>query len=99
MYGGDVVVPLRWFTLTGEAGYFSSADRRADEYVLYVVQVVRQTGEWSFVGSNSRGRRRRRFSRAVSSEFTHRSELALQFLDDLRFSFSACVSERITEDG
>jgi hypothetical protein len=50
MYGGDVVIPLRWVTLKGEAGYFKNADRRSDEYVLYVIQVERQTGEWVLVG-------------------------------------------------
>jgi hypothetical protein len=49
-YGGDVAVPTRWFTLKGEAAYFTSRDAMTDEYVLYVVQVERQTGEWSFVG-------------------------------------------------
>jgi hypothetical protein len=50
MYGGDVVIPLRWLTIKGEAGYFENADQRTDEYVLYVVQVERQTGEWVLVG-------------------------------------------------
>ncbi len=49
-YGGDVAVPTRWFTLKAEAAYFTSSTPRTDEYVLYVVQVERQTGEWSFVG-------------------------------------------------
>ena len=50
MYGGDAAVPLRWFTLKAEAGYFSSSDKRPDQYVLYVIQLERQAGEWSFVG-------------------------------------------------
>jgi hypothetical protein len=50
MYGADAAVPLRWFTIKGEAGYFTSSDRRADEFLLYVVQLERQQGEWSFVG-------------------------------------------------
>jgi hypothetical protein len=50
MYGGDAAWPLRWFTLKGEAGYFTSPDPRADEYGLYVVQAERQVGEWFFVG-------------------------------------------------
>jgi len=60
-YGADAAVPTPWFTLKAEAAYFTSptvdADpsRRsaegapADEYVLYVVQVERQTGEWVVV--------------------------------------------------
>ena len=50
MYGGDVAVPLRWFTVKGEAAYFTSSTRTADEYALYVIQLERQTGEGVFVG-------------------------------------------------
>ncbi|MDX1983667.1 MAG: hypothetical protein SFV51_25565 [Bryobacteraceae bacterium] len=50
MYGADAAVPLRWFTVKGEAGYFKSSDRRTDEFLLYVIQLERQQGEWSFVG-------------------------------------------------
>ncbi|MBI2834157.1 MAG: hypothetical protein HYX76_06990 [Acidobacteria bacterium] len=50
MYGGDAAVPLRWFTLKGEVGYFTTDDRLTDEYLLYVVQLERQLGEWSLVG-------------------------------------------------
>jgi hypothetical protein len=50
MAGGDIAAPTRWFTLKGEAAHFSSSDARADEYALYVVQLERQSGEWSFVG-------------------------------------------------
>jgi hypothetical protein len=50
MYGGDAALPLPWLTLKGEAGYFRSPDQRIDEYVLYVVQIERQTGEWVLVG-------------------------------------------------
>ncbi len=49
-YGGDVAIPTRWVTLKAEAAYFTSSTPRTDEYVLYVVQIERQTGEWSFVG-------------------------------------------------
>ena len=45
-YGADAAIPTRWFTLKGEAAWFDSPDRRSDEFVLYVVQVERQTGEW-----------------------------------------------------
>lgn len=50
MYGGDFAMPLSWFTLKGEAAYFTSKTRSADEYALYVIQLERQTGEWTFVG-------------------------------------------------
>jgi len=49
-YGGDVAMPTRWFTIKAEAAYFTSTTPLTDEYVLYVVQLERQTGEWSFVG-------------------------------------------------
>jgi hypothetical protein len=50
MYGADAAVPIRWFTIKGEAAYFTSRDEDADEYVLYVIQLERQSGEWQFVG-------------------------------------------------
>jgi hypothetical protein len=49
-YGADAAVPLRWFTLKSEAAYFTSSSGSTDEYVLYVVQVERQTGEWLLIG-------------------------------------------------
>lgn len=50
MYGGDAAIPLRWVTLKAEAGYFTSSDPQADEYVLYVIQLERLAGEWFFTG-------------------------------------------------
>lgn len=52
-YGADAAVPLPWFTVKGEAGYFTSSDRQTDEFLLYVIQLERQQGEWSFVGGYS----------------------------------------------
>jgi hypothetical protein len=49
-YGADGAVPTRWFTIKGEAAYVTSSTPHTDEYVLYVVQLERQTGEWVFVG-------------------------------------------------
>ena len=43
-------MPLPLVTLKAEAAYFSSATPESDEYALYVVQLERQTGEWSFIG-------------------------------------------------
>ena len=48
-YGADAVIPLRWLTLKAEAAYFTSSSDTTDEYVLYVVQLERQAGEWLFV--------------------------------------------------
>ena len=50
MYGGDAAIPLSLLTLKAEAAYFTSATPQSDEYVLYVIQLERQSGEWSFVG-------------------------------------------------
>ena len=50
MYGGDAAWPLRWFTLKGEVGYFTSGDPRADDYGLYIIQAERNVGEWQLVG-------------------------------------------------
>jgi hypothetical protein len=66
-YGGDVAVPFPWFTVKGEAAYFTSTTTTADEYALYVIQLERQSGEWSFVGGYAgeavtRSRSQRAFS-------------------------------------
>jgi len=50
MVGGDAAVPLRWLTIKTEAGYFDFSSDRNDDYVLYVIQLERQSGEWFFVG-------------------------------------------------
>ena len=49
-YGGDAAIPTPWLTIKVEAAYFTSVTPRTDEYVLYVVQIERQSGEWAFVG-------------------------------------------------
>jgi hypothetical protein len=50
MYGGDFAIPFSSVTIKGEAGYFTSTSKQADEYLLYVLQLERQQGEWSFTG-------------------------------------------------
>ncbi len=50
MAGADAAVPLSMLTLKGEAAFFGSSDQRTDQYVQYVVQLERQSGEWFFVG-------------------------------------------------
>jgi hypothetical protein len=50
MYGGDVAIPLRQFTVKAEAGYFTSRTAGAGDYALYVIQAERQQGEWTLVG-------------------------------------------------
>lgn len=49
MYGGDVAIPMPWFTVKGEGAFFDSPSNKNEEYVLYVVEVERQTGEWLLV--------------------------------------------------
>ncbi|WP_348246044.1 hypothetical protein, partial [Salmonella enterica] len=41
MYGAAGAVPLPWFTIKGEGGYFTSTNPNADDYVLYVIQLER----------------------------------------------------------
>ena len=52
-YGADAAVPTPWFTIKGEAAYFTSRQSggaaTADDYVLYVLQLERQSGEWVIV--------------------------------------------------
>jgi hypothetical protein len=50
MYGADAAIPLPLVTLKAEAAYFTSTTPQSDQYVLYVLQLERQAGEWSFVG-------------------------------------------------
>jgi hypothetical protein len=50
MYGGDLALPLPYVTVKAEAGYFTSRDPRSDEYGLYVIQLERMSGEWTFIG-------------------------------------------------
>jgi hypothetical protein len=45
-YGGDLAIPTVWLTFKSEAAYTTSPSATSEEYVLYVVEVERQTGEW-----------------------------------------------------
>jgi len=49
-YGGDVAIPTAWFTLKGEAAYLQSPGHVNEDYVLYVIEIERQVGEWVLVG-------------------------------------------------
>ena len=49
-YGVDAAMPTRWFTIKGEASYSTSGTAGTDDYVLYVIQLERQSGEWQLVG-------------------------------------------------
>src|SRR4030095_2734678 len=65
MAGGDIAIPTPLFTLKAEAAHFSSADDRADEYALYVIQLERQSGEWFFIGGHTRADLPRKGTRAA----------------------------------
>ncbi len=49
-YGADLAVPTHLATLKAEAAYFNSSTLGAANYLLYVLQVERQHGEWMFDG-------------------------------------------------
>ncbi len=49
MGGADAAVPLRWFTVKGEIASLFTTSQNADDVVMYVVQIERQSGELSLV--------------------------------------------------
>jgi hypothetical protein len=49
MAGADAAVPLRWFTVKGEIASLSTTSDDADDVIVYVVQLERQSGELSIV--------------------------------------------------
>jgi hypothetical protein len=46
MLGGDIAVPTGWVTWKFEAASVTAPTHEAEEYLLYVVEVERQAGEW-----------------------------------------------------
>jgi hypothetical protein len=86
LYGGDIAVPLRWFTVKSEAAYFTSSTPGAEEYALYVIQLERQVKEWSFVG----GYAGEAVTRSAASE--------LQFAPDRGFAQSFVGRAGLTID-
>jgi len=49
-YGADIAIPTSWLTLKGEVAYFSRPETTSHEYILYVVELERQAGEWILDG-------------------------------------------------
>ena len=49
MAGLDGAVPFRWFTVKGEAAVLFTTSSEADDVVLYIIQLERQSGELSVV--------------------------------------------------
>jgi hypothetical protein len=76
LYGADTAVPLPWFTFKSEAAYFTSTTPGTQEYLLYVLQLERLVGEWSFVGGYA------------GSHTTREPATALQFAPDRGFAKS-----------
>ena len=48
--GADLAAPLSWFTLKAESAWFHSDMPEGGEYLQYVIQLERQSGEWLFIG-------------------------------------------------
>ena len=48
--GADTAVPTKWMTIKAEAAAVLAAESGAEDYVLYVVQLERQSGEWLLMG-------------------------------------------------
>jgi hypothetical protein len=49
-YGLSVAIPFRWFTVKAEGAYYASSNPQMDRFALYVLQLERSRGEWTFVG-------------------------------------------------
>ncbi len=49
-YGADFAIPTSVLTLKGEASYVNSRSDTSDEYVLYVIELERQIGNWILDG-------------------------------------------------
>jgi hypothetical protein len=47
--GADAAVPLPWFTLKGEMAWLTTTSSTVDDVVQYVIQMDRQSGEFSLV--------------------------------------------------
>lgn len=50
LYGADTAIPTSWVTVKMEAAYFTTTRPQTDEYLLYVLQLERQQGNWIIVG-------------------------------------------------
>lgn len=100
MFGGDGALPLKWLTLKGEAARLGSSDVRADQYWLYVVQLERQTGEWTLVGGYAG---RKAIRRGSDWRFSPDRGLARAFLGRAAYTMDAnrsfAVEAAIRQDG
>ncbi|MBE7543685.1 MAG: hypothetical protein M9913_06985 [Bryobacteraceae bacterium] len=92
MYGADAAVPLRWFTLKSEAGFFTSTSPEADHYLQYVFQAEKISGEWVFTGGYAGEHITKRRSpldfapdRGITKTFLGRASYNLNPLSSLAF--------------
>jgi len=91
MYGADAAIPLPWFTIKTEAGYFQSRSDSAttpqsDDYILYVAQLERQMGEWMFVAGYAG---QTIFTRRSQIDFDPERGLAQAFLVRVGYSIDS----------
>jgi hypothetical protein len=94
VWGADVAAPLPWFTVKGEAAWFQSFNPHAGEYVLYVVQLERQHGEWLFIGGYAGERVTKR---STSLSFNPERGLARSFVG--RASYTIDTNRSVTFEG
>ena len=97
MYGADFSAPVGWLRVRSEAAYFAPRDDKGDKYMLYVVQLERETPKWSAVlgyAGEALDTKRTQFSfapdRGFSRAFVGRSRYEL----NARKSFSVETAVR-----
>jgi hypothetical protein len=90
LYGADGALPLRWFTVKGEAAYFSAPGRDTDAFIQGVLQLERVAGEWQFGGGYAGERVTRRRS---ALQFAPERGLAKAFLG--RASYTIDVNRSV----
>jgi hypothetical protein len=94
LYGADAAIPTQWATVKMEAAYFTTARAQTDEYLLYVLQIERQQGDWIFVG----GYAGEVVTKAVSNplQFSPERGFARSFLGRAEYTISPSRSLAMT---
>ena len=100
MAGADAALPLRWFTVKAEVGSLFTSGEDADDVVVYVLQLERQSGELSLVGGYAGEvvtTRRSTFEfapdRGLTRAFLGRASYTIDATSD--FSFEAAVRQNL----
>ncbi|MCC6586977.1 MAG: hypothetical protein IT168_09825 [Bryobacterales bacterium] len=102
LYGGDLAVPTKLFTIKGEAAYFTSDTKTADAYVLWVLQLERTWGEWVFVGGyagEAVTNQRNPLAFAPDRGFARSALIRAAYTIDARRSFAVETAIRDSGDG